>query len=345
MSTSSSNVWRFFKVLEDDNTKAVCLCCEEEGSCVTVSRGGKDKRKFTTTNLRNHLSIKHPAKFSTLQIQAEEEKKKGQLKRKSDDACSTAEHRKRMKTQLTLQSSFDASKQWDKNSVKSMTVTKLIGEMIALDNQPFSIVEDIGFVRLLKHAFPNYQIPSRIDLSSNVIPDLYTRARSVVLRRLENSQSCSFTTDVWTCKHTNNSFISLSVHFIDETTRRSYVLHASHFPGSHTGERIAEKFNEMIENWNIPISNCHLLITDNAANMCKAASLIGVNHASCFLHTLQLVIKDSILSQRSVNDMISKSRKIVTHFHHSSLASDRLKTIQEELELKVVKLIQDVTTR
>ena len=38
-------------------------------------------------------------------------------------------------------------------------ITRFIAEMMALDCQPFSIVEDQGFVRLLNHLQPRYQLP------------------------------------------------------------------------------------------------------------------------------------------------------------------------------------------
>lgn len=66
---------------------------------------------------------------------------------------------------------------------------------------------------------------------------------------------------------------------------------------------------------------------------------------SCFIHTLQLVIHDAILSQRTVSDIVAKCRKIVLHFNHSAIACTKLKTIQESLKLPVHKMIQDIVTR
>lgn len=75
------------------------------------------------------------------------------------------------------------------------------------------------------------------------------------------------------------------------------------------------------------------------------AGLTAVEGVNCFIHSLQLVVKESILSQRSVSDIIAKGRKIVTHFSHSSSACSKLKNIQENLKLPTHKLIQDITTR
>lgn len=66
---------------------------------------------------------------------------------------------------------------------------------------------------------------------------------------------------------------------------------------------------------------------------------------SCYIHTLQLVIHDAVFLQRNIADVIVKSRRIVTHFSHSSHACSKLKAIQNQLNIPNHKLIQDVTTR
>ena len=55
-----------------------------------------------------------------------------------------------------------------------------IGEIICLDVQPYSIVEDNGFARLLKHLTPNYKIPSQKHFSMNVIPLMYETIKSKI---------------------------------------------------------------------------------------------------------------------------------------------------------------------
>ena len=40
----------------------------------------------------------------------------------------------------------DRSRKWDISDIRVQRVHKFIMEIIALDNQPFSLVEDIGFV-------------------------------------------------------------------------------------------------------------------------------------------------------------------------------------------------------
>lgn len=76
----------------------------------------------------------------------------------------------------------------------------------------------------------------------------------------------------------------------------------------------------------------------------------GVDDASlcsfgCFLHTIHLIVTESMKSQKSVLDLLIRARKVSTHFHHSSSATDKLKSIQINLGTVPMKLIQDICTR
>lgn len=65
----------------------------------------------------------------------------------------------------------------------------------------------------------------------------------------------------------------------------------------------------------------------------------------CTAHTLQLVVQEGLLSQRSVADAVAVGRKIVGHFKHSALANSRLEDIQLEINQPAKRLQQDIQTR
>ena len=98
------------------------------------------------------------------------------------------------------------------------------------------------------------------------------------------------------------------------------MLHAHRFEGSHTGEYICEKLEDMLKNWGISKTRVHLIIHDNASNMMKASREAKLPSMGCFAHTLQLVVNEGVLSQRAVIDILAITRKIVGHFKHSTLA-------------------------
>jgi len=140
--------------------------------------------------------------------------------------------------------------------------------------------------------------------------------------------------------------VSLSAHWIDaDFTRRSLVLNAKRFPQSHTGANICQMFENMFEDWKIETARRHCLVRDGASNMTLGSNLLGISSIHCFIHRLQLVIHDAILSQRAVNDMLAKIRRIVTHFNHSSLACTELKNLQKQDGSQPLLPVQDVSTR
>ncbi len=152
--------------------------------------------------------------------------------------------------------------------------------------------------------------------------------------------------DIWTCSKSKDAFISLSGHWIKQAfTRVDAVLHASHFPGSHTGVNIAEMFRTMWASWNIHEARRQLLVRDGAVNMSVGSDLAEVPSIYCTIHRLQLVIEDAILSQRAIIDLLAKCRRLVTHFNHSALACNELKMLQEEQGKAPLLPVRDVPTR
>jgi hypothetical protein len=74
------------------------------------------------------------------------------------------------------------------------------------------------------------------------------------------------------------------------------VLHASHFPGSHTGVNIAEMLTQMFTSWEISETRCQLLVRDGASNMYVGCDIANIPSIHCTIHKLQLVIEDAILT-------------------------------------------------
>ena len=153
----------------------------------------------------------------------------------------------------------------------------------------------------MAHLQPRYLIPSRHFFSENALPQLYDDTKKKVLNEITKAQSVSFTSDIWTCSSSNETFISLSGHWIKNTFERKYaVLYASRFPESHTGINIAGKFINMLESWEMNSKRRHILVKDGVANMSLGSKLAQITSVHCTIHLLQLVIKDAVLSQRLV---------------------------------------------
>ncbi len=315
-----SLIWKYFTLDTSASSTANCTICKAK-----VSRGGSSVSTHNTTNLIKHLQKHH----------AKEHEEFAQIKRKKDES-----------KQLTLTDAFQRQEKLSNQNPKAVKITEKVLEFIVLDDQPLSVVENTGFRRLMDHLEPRYSLPSRTYISETALPELYSRVSSHVADQLKDVQSFSFTTDIWSSDVCPMSLLSLTAHWLNDSyDLQSAVLHVKEMRGSHTSRVISDSIKEMLDGWKIPISKVHVILRDNASNMKKAMDDLGVPSLGCVAHSLQLVVNEGLLSQRSVSDAIASARKIVGHFKHSPLAYSRLEDIQREFQMPLKRLQQDVKTR
>jgi hypothetical protein len=125
---------------------------------------------------------------------------------------------------------------WDINHPKALPIHKCIAKMIALDDCLFSIVEKLGFRRLLRLLEPRYNPPSRRYFSDKVVPDMYSKIKQRIQVMIEDQPFLSFTSDMWTSITSNSSFLSLTVHWVrHDFCREHAILNVRHFENDHTG--------------------------------------------------------------------------------------------------------------
>ena len=67
----------------------------------------------------------------------------------------------------------------------------------------------------------------------------------------------------------------------------------------------------------------------------------------CFIHGIQRIIACHLFDQRLVNDVISKSKNICTHFNHPVTATNAFHKVQQNAKpgKDPLSVKQDVTTR
>lgn len=68
-------------------------------------------------------------------------------------------------------------------------------------------------------------------------------------------------------------------------------------------------------------------------------------HIPCFPHTLNLIVSDAMKSNKNVSDLKKRCKQIVTFFHQSVKATEKLNHVQNQLKLPKHKLTQEVDTR
>lgn len=174
--------------------KVVCLHCGQ-----TISRGKK------LTNLGTSCLLRHPQGFHGHAL-------------KNDVTEATLPHspgiRRPLGIELSGASSFRDSpeKFYDSNPV-AKKITSLIAEMIALDLQPYSLVDNLGFNRLLEHLKPQYSLPSPSYFSRTAIPGMYDNVKQIIMSHLKEAESglVHFTSGIWMSRQTHE-YLTLTTH-------------------------------------------------------------------------------------------------------------------------------------
>ncbi|KAJ8880984.1 hypothetical protein PR048_017457, partial [Dryococelus australis] len=207
--------------------------------------------------------------------------------------------------------------------------------MICVDNQPFSVVENQGFVRMMNVAEPKYKLPTRKHLYKTVVPEMYEKVKVKIENILEPVQYVSNMTNMW-LSIANNYYLSITAHFLDDNYKMQHVcLECTqlHF------------FKESLDKWGL-LEKLSYVVQDNARNMSATTENTSFKNVSCLAHTLQLVIKDSVFNQKEVSNVITTiCRRLVGHFKHSVKYNKQLKAAQETLHMPQKCMIQDEPTR
>ena len=126
----------------------------------------------------------------------------------------------------------------------------------------------------------------------------------------------------------------------------SKVLETLYVQRDHTAHNLAEELKKIAREWEITEKIC-CIITDNAANIVAAINLLAWCHLPCFSHTLNLIVQDSLKTVNGLVSLQQKCKDIVSYFHRSSKATEKLLSIQSQANTstKALKLKQDVETR
>lgn len=188
---------------------------------------------------------------------------------------------------------------------------------------------------------PAYSLPTRKTISTSLIPKLYNKVAVVVKIKLSQAEAVCLTTDGWTSIN-NESFIAVTAHFFNDSFELcSVLLRCSEFYERHTAEKVSEHLLKTAKDWDIS-NKISAIVTDNAANMTAAVRLCEWRHVQCFARSVNLVAQAGI---GEIHNIVLKIKAIVVFFKRGSQALNKLHTMQDQLGVPRLKLVQDVPTR
>ena len=292
--------------------------------------------------MRAHLKSKHTILYEERDSQKARERKPSPTRMTIDDDAEPStsciskhddiDEQPLAKKKRLVQTSMKSScvTKYHADHPRKRKIDNLITEMVCMDMQPFSVVEDRGFNNLVAELEPRYSMLSRRQLTRKCLPDLYKKHFGEVQNQLDQAEFVALTTDDWTSR-AGRGYMSLTAHFVDSKwDLQSKVISVSRITESQTGEHIAKELEESMKTWNID-KKVVAVVTDGAKNMMKAGRLLtDVDHVYCFAHNLNLAVKDTLENLPSLEKARAKVRRIVSHFHHTHKATRELEEYQAQ---------------
>ncbi|KAK2578599.1 hypothetical protein KPH14_012218 [Odynerus spinipes] len=323
-----SSVWKYFK-RSNDKKLAKCINC-----------GREYKTSGNTTNLGDHLRRHHPlVENSEFKEQEATIDTTGSFNSQSTSSSTCSSIR-------SISPFFKRALQYDANSQRKLQIDKVLIEMIALDYQPFTIVKDIGFRKLINLLDLRYVLVSTYTLSGKLLENCYQEVHQKLKNDLADTKYVAITTDSWT-SCVSESYLTVTCHYINKNLElKSGVLSTKLLANgvNHTAENIAESLATIFTEWNIG-EKVTCIVTDNASNMIKTCGLLKKRHLPCYAHTLNLVVQENF---DCIKTAIKKCKDIVTFIKTSNVAMEIFKKeieVEDSTTYKQYKLIQEVPTR
>ncbi|XP_028935360.1 zinc finger BED domain-containing protein 4 [Ornithorhynchus anatinus] len=327
----TSKLWNHFSICSADSTKVICLHCGR-----TISRGKKP------TNLGTSCLLRHLQRFHGHVLQGEAPEPAPAAPAEGHGPPPGAPDE-------------PAEKFRDSHPV-ARKLTRLVAEMIALDLQPYSLVDNVGFTRLLEHLQPRYALPAASYFSRTAIPAMYESVRQIIAAHLRAAESgvVHFTSGVWVSHQAPREYLTLTAHWValeapgrprGEDRHCSALLDVAPVECDSSGLSLQKQLEHWWEAWVTSAGlQVGITVTDNPS---IGKTLNEGERASvpCFGHTVNLIVGEAIKSQRMVQNLLSLARKLGERVHRSAGAREKLAELQRAHGLPPHPLLQDVPSR
>lgn len=216
---------------------------------------------------------------------------------------------------------------------------------VARDLRPMSAVEGVGLHALLSvftmigAAFGTVRpdvCKELIAVGSTVsrhVKKLAVKLKDRLVEHLSSSlrtSGCAMTTDIWKDEYTKRSYLSLTVHYVNNASLFERVLATHNIPYDqrHTGNNIRQILIDILNRFKLrylidEVTGRIVFVSDRGPNVLNALS--ETESITCFAYLLNNVVELMCTIIEGKDSLLEHARKLVSYFKTSGLNAE-LKT-------------------
>ncbi|CAF4166579.1 unnamed protein product, partial [Rotaria sordida] len=166
----------------------------------------------------------------------------------------------------------------------------LIIKCVIEDGRSFTDMRRSGILKVFNHLVQGY-VPPHFNTIRRHLKELQSKYKLLLIKEFSNIHSLSITCDLWSDKRLH-SYMCLTGHYISSSNQFiSKILSFTSFHHRHFSSNISMIIKKELKELNI-FEKTRSITTDGAANMLKAADMLGgdIKQIYCVAHRLHLVV-------------------------------------------------------
>lgn len=161
-------------------------------------------------------------------------------------------------------------------------------------NLPFSLVEAPSLRNLLMIVSRRKILLPTRKLFMKEMENSFDRMKTNLIKKIQTQKYVCMTCDVWSSRAC--SFLGITVHFIEEYKRKSFVLAFRQLKYKQTYYELATAIDSISTEFQIPREIITNLVTDGGSAFCKAFRVYGKSHDT--------LVESNITDEAGVEDPV-----------------------------------------
>ncbi|KAJ9542380.1 hypothetical protein OSB04_028886 [Centaurea solstitialis] len=205
--------------------------------------------------------------------------------------------------------------------------------------QPFTVVEEVLYVKMIKTAQSQFEKFSRATSRADCFK-IYEHEKKKLKALTKAASKISLTTDCWRSSHQRVEYMVITGHFIDQNWRlQKRVLSFVHIPPPRTGLDIADCIYKCLKDWEIE-DKIFTISVDNEAYNDRVVRTLKEKFSR--VKRLSCGVKDGLAK---IERVIGEVREGIKYINYSEARRQVFSNVAHQRQIRDRKLFLDVPTR